>query len=981
MYWSVPKIWEGGCVWIIGGGPSIQTLFNIPEDVVRKVKDGELQETAYSPYMKAIHNEHIIGINAAFLMGKWIDVVFFGDSKFFLKFRNQLKDFNRLKVSCAQAALKHHWIHSLRRDRKKKKGISTDPTSVSWCGNSGCAAISMAYNAGVKRVFLLGFDMKLGDDRSQHWHSQYKEVRTSKNPLERKNLPFNKHLPAFPMIARDAERLGLEIYNVSPDSVIDVFPKITLERALELAKDIPEEIRQITDVDFPSPVVSTNKKVDVRQNIRKRTTLSEGKIPYGLNEDLAGAYNKAMLEANSDWVILMDHDVFPSCNPHWYEMCLEAVKCAEDDVGLITCVCNPRIDGKEDPDKTSQRPDISLMSTDIHEHINVAKKLYGKYGMETREIKSEKVAGFFMIVNKKIWEKIRFVDVGRGVRKVDWTYCSKLLKRGYKILEMPGLYVYHHRGVRTLKWAENNVEFSKEIRHYMIHPYPEYPYGILIDKHFVKGVVRDVVDVAEEYAYLTTPRQVEEFNFNTLPDSFVIKATHGSGWIKIFDKSYKSNNSIINFNRNEVTSWMKERLSKKYCPKIEKFYNRVKPGIIIEENLSTVKDSAVGTMNSYPVQSYTKEVIDYKFYCFGGEIGFIFVNKGHEDNESRLQNYYDLDWNETPFVRKETFTIHNFPKPKNLKEMITKVRKLLNIVKNPPFVRIDLYNIEGRIYFGEFTYAPAKGKNTLVPRNANESNPNKYERKFGRMMYSSKLTVLCFKWNYTEGFKLPSIDKIGGYTAEHVNKLFYAVKRNLTIPHRFVCITNEPEGIECETIPLWNWGSKFGGCYKRLKLFDPNIKSIVGDRFAMVDLDTVITGNLDDLFTKDEDFVIHTYYRGEYEQVYNGGLWLMTTGSRPQVYNRWKGQESVDLLAKLKEQKKYIGTDQAWINYVLGNNEARFSTEHGVYEYRKLQKKLPMKMKPRISQLPDDAVMVLFSGTRDPILLEGKCDWINEHWV
>ena len=73
MIWSVPRMWEEGDVWILGGGPSVPRQFGIPEKVVQDVINGISPPSVYSPYMKALHDKHVIGINVAYLIGNWID--------------------------------------------------------------------------------------------------------------------------------------------------------------------------------------------------------------------------------------------------------------------------------------------------------------------------------------------------------------------------------------------------------------------------------------------------------------------------------------------------------------------------------------------------------------------------------------------------------------------------------------------------------------------------------------------------------------------------------------------------------------------------------------------------------------------------------------------------------------------------------------------------------------------------------------------
>jgi hypothetical protein len=159
MSWIVPRMWEGGDVWIIGGGSSVTKQFGIPKQIVQNVITEVSPPSIYSPYMREIHEKHVIGINVAYLIGDWIDMVFFGDGGFFLKHKEGLAKFPGLKVCCQPNAAKYAWVKMLGRDTRQGKGISPNPRTVCWNNNSGSAAISVAANAGAKRIFLLGFDM------------------------------------------------------------------------------------------------------------------------------------------------------------------------------------------------------------------------------------------------------------------------------------------------------------------------------------------------------------------------------------------------------------------------------------------------------------------------------------------------------------------------------------------------------------------------------------------------------------------------------------------------------------------------------------------------------------------------------------------------------------------------------------------------------------------------------------------------------
>ena len=233
MNWSVPRMWEGGDVWIIGGGPSVYREFEIPKEIVDSVLKGTSPLSVYSPFMKGLHDKHVIGVNAAYMLGDWIDIVFFGDSGFFMQHKRDLAMFAGLKVSCHNGARGEHWVKFLGRDGSKARGISSAPSLVSWNGNSGAAAISIAAHSGARRIMLLGFDMKLNGENRQHWHDVYhRGAINTRDDRKMRKLPFNRHLRGFDAIAADAQKMGIEIINCNPDSAITQFPKVSTKLLL-----------------------------------------------------------------------------------------------------------------------------------------------------------------------------------------------------------------------------------------------------------------------------------------------------------------------------------------------------------------------------------------------------------------------------------------------------------------------------------------------------------------------------------------------------------------------------------------------------------------------------------------------------------------------------------------------------------------------------------------------------------------------------
>jgi len=226
MPWQVPNIWEEGECYIIGGGLSMPHQFGVPKEVVKLVLEKEATPDIYSPYLSELHDKHIIGVNAAFYIGNWIEVCFFGDAGFFLHNRKELADHPALKISTNAAVRGYRWVKYLKQSREKSFGITRKRTELVWGVNSGAAAINLAVHFGVKRIILLGFDLKM-EGINSHWHSVYKS-----RDVKSQEHSFHRHLRSFPAIAKDAKRMGVEIINANPDSALTEFKRVSLKEIL-----------------------------------------------------------------------------------------------------------------------------------------------------------------------------------------------------------------------------------------------------------------------------------------------------------------------------------------------------------------------------------------------------------------------------------------------------------------------------------------------------------------------------------------------------------------------------------------------------------------------------------------------------------------------------------------------------------------------------------------------------------------------------
>lgn len=211
------------------------------------------------------------------------------------------------------------------------------------------------------------------------------------------------------------------------------------------------------------------------------------------------------------------------------------------------------------------------------------------------------------------------------------------------------------------------------------------------------------------------------------------------------------------------------------------------------------------------------------------------------------------------------------------------------------------------------------------------------------------------------------------YKSGHVNKLAASVRRNLQIEHEFVCVTDMPDGIDSSirVVPLWNDYREMGGCYLRLKLFSPEMRDVLGERFVQIDVDSVVTGDLTPLLKRPEKFIAWKNINWP-KTPYSGSMFMMTAGSRPLVWSSFDRKRSPQLTA----EQKMCGTDQAWIGYVLGKREATWSEADGVYSYAFGEKSIKRAGTP-----PRNARIVFFNGPYDPGMKGVRHNkWIVDNW-
>ncbi len=209
------------------------------------------------------------------------------------------------------------------------------------------------------------------------------------------------------------------------------------------------------------------------------------------------------------------------------------------------------------------------------------------------------------------------------------------------------------------------------------------------------------------------------------------------------------------------------------------------------------------------------------------------------------------------------------------------------------------------------------------------------------------------------------------YPEHYVRRLEASVRRHLKEPHRFLCVSDHViDGIE--TVEVKDPGlTKHKGCIVRLRLFDEvwqrDIGIRTGDRVVNMDLDSVVTGQLDPLFCRPDSFTILVGANAANPCPYNGSLFMLRAGSHAEVWDDFTLAE----LATIPRHE--FPDDQGWLAHKLPNVSGwNVGPQSGVYAFQKPQW-------PNGDDLPKDARLVVFPGWRDPAKFV-HLSWVKEHW-
>ncbi len=238
---------------------------------------------------------------------------------------------------------------------------------------------------------------------------------------------------------------------------------------------------------------------------------------------------------------------------------------------------------------------------------------------------------------------------------------------------------------------KNPKDFNEKIQYMLVYQLGRRE-AKLADKYLVREFIKE-----KGFSFLLPKLygvydRVEDIDITKLPDKFVLKPNNGSGNIHVCrDKS--------TFDFAKAKKELQKTFTEKFWEvNLEHHYKFIKPKIICEEYLEDP---------DRPLP------MDYKFYCYDGHVECVLMCTNR--SEKLKLDYYDLNWHYLEYAKKEYRSHEEIQKPEHLEEMIHIASSLS---KGFSFVRVDLYHIKGKIYFGEMTFTPMAG---LVYYNTDEA--------------------------------------------------------------------------------------------------------------------------------------------------------------------------------------------------------------------------------------------------------------------
>ena len=218
-------------------------------------------------------------------------------------------------------------------------------------------------------------------------------------------------------------------------------------------------------------------------------------------------------------------------------------------------------------------------------------------------------------------------------------------------------------------------------------------YTLMVDKSEAKTIAENILGKGSAIPTLGVWNKFEDIDFNSLPDRFVLKTTNGGGGCGVIICRDKSKLNLVS-----AAEQLKSSLKASIYRNLKEWpYKNVKPRILAEKFM--VDESG--------------ELRDYKFYCFNGEPKVFLVASERFSRHRTYFDYFDMEGNHLPFTQGGMNNPVTPALPSTFEEMKQVAKKLSHGL---PHVRIDLYSVDEKVYFGEFTFFDSSGFEKFTPR-------------------------------------------------------------------------------------------------------------------------------------------------------------------------------------------------------------------------------------------------------------------------
>lgn len=248
---------------------------------------------------------------------------------------------------------------------------------------------------------------------------------------------------------------------------------------------------------------------------------------------------------------------------------------------------------------------------------------------------------------------------------------------------------------RLGKWLnlKNPQTFNEKLQWLKLYNRkPEYT-G-MVDKYEAKRYIKSMVGDEYVIPLLGVWEKFEDIDFDTLPEQFVLKCSHDSGCFVICREKSKLDIGAV---REKINKSLKRNY---YFHGREWPYKNVKPRIIAEE---FVEDTANDALT------------DYKFYCFSGIPRIMYISKDH--GKDPRTDFFDMEFNHLPIIIQDLNAEVTPSKP----EQFQRMKQFAAILsKDIPFLRVDFYEINGKLYVGELTFFDGSGFELIEPPEWND---------------------------------------------------------------------------------------------------------------------------------------------------------------------------------------------------------------------------------------------------------------------